>query len=221
MASLFAATFSPVQATVIGVADSSNSIPFGSTTGGFFYQQAYNSTSFSSSININEITFYNSTAPGGARMTGTFDIYLSTTTTQIGTFDTSTFFFPDSSFVNVFHGGLPAVSNARMDFNLSLSSFLYDPLQGNLVLTVKSFDAAAVGTDSSKWLYLDADRNVGVTNSRFSAFPLDWNQGLVTGFNDAASVPGPIVGAGLPGLVLACGGLIGWARRRRKHALAA
>ena len=36
-------------------------------------------------------------------------------------------------------------------------------------------------------------------------------------FNDA-TVPGPIVGAGLPGLLAACGGLIALARRRRRRA---
>ncbi len=82
---------------------------------------------------------------------------------------------------------------------------------GNLVLTVKDFTLGSGGN-----LFLDADKNTGVTNMRMYSYPYDFNQGLVTGFNDslAAAVPEPatwammIIGFG------AVGSMVRTSRRR-------
>jgi hypothetical protein len=43
------------------------------------------------------------------------------------------------------------------------------------------------------------------------------NHALLMGTFAAAPVPGPMVGAGIPGLIAACGGLVALARRRRRQ----
>jgi hypothetical protein len=55
-----------------------------------------------------------------------------------------------------------------------------------------------------------------VCGESFSAIP---SSGIIgDGKVVPAAVPGPIAGAGLPGLMAACGGLLGWWRRRQKTA---
>jgi hypothetical protein len=60
-------------------------------------------------------------------------------------------------------------------------------------------DLTALGTNDQAWGINDAGEIVGFTGS------------------SGSSVPAPIVGAGLPGLIAACGGLVALARRRRQR----
>jgi hypothetical protein len=58
----------------------------------------------------------------------------------------------------------------------------------------------------------------GMNGSPDTLFFTDGIDGETHGLLGALNVPGPIAGAGLPGLILASGGLLGWWRRRRKIA---
>jgi hypothetical protein len=100
--------------------------------------------------------------------------------------------------------GTTGTNSANLDFTLTATG-----------LTLASFtQGTASGLPGSPRFYFAADICVPNASGRCTASP---GTGLVGA--GPAAVPGPVVGAGLPGLLAACAGLVAFARRRR-HRLA-
>lgn len=74
-----------------------------------------------------------------------------------------------------------------------------------------TFDFIFAAADSGKLIPSTGDANI------WFAADIKCNSGCNTGVVGASLVPAPLLGAGLPGIVISCGGLLALARRRRQQ----
>ena len=205
----------PVQAAsvTIGTARTGSAFPFGANAylGGYYSQQIFRASSFAAPIGIDNVTFFQTLYPGSAN-TGTYRVFLSTTKfNDIANFDINTTIpYADPSYTKVFDGVLPTVASGKLSLTLT-TAFDYQPSLGNLLLTVFNPTLASNGTG-----YFDADNRTTATNFRFSAYPYNLNQGLVTQFSGTAIAAVPE--AATWGLLIVGFGLVGATARRRRSA---
>jgi hypothetical protein len=89
-----------------------------------------------------------------------------------------------------------------------MSDFFFYPGAGRGTVPVTASQFYAVLSNLSD-VGIHADWQTGADNVSLDNIRLS---------SGTLSVPGPIAGAGLPGLIAASGGLLGWWRRRQKTA---
>jgi len=210
----FAAAPAFADLTIGLPANSNNCFPFGCAYSNFGseYQQVYSSTQFSGPIDITDLEFFNTLIDYGATTmnSGTWTISLSTTSADWDTLSSTYANNIGSDNTQLFSGNLyqPWAFGDTLSIVLT-TPFLYNPLNGNLLMDVQVSNTTAPGG----WIFFDAGFNNylgrvwGGDNSGSGAVGPGF--GLVTEFSSTTPEPTAAV------LFSLCVAGIGLAYRRR------
>jgi len=195
---------------LIGTGTGGNIFPFGGTVGtlGTVYQQVYASFNFGfGPVLISEIDFFLSDCCGTLN-TGTFNIFLSTTSAPVDGLNTTNF-DANRGANNTLFGSFALGGIAPLTLAFTGPAFFYNPAAGNLLVDVRSSI-----TSSGSAGFKANNGDAGGVYSRAHDFGTGFaGYGLQTRFISTVITPEPasilLVATGLAGIAVLC-------RRRRR-----